>query len=158
MSNNSHTETKETVLTVDKGFRKDISQSPYFEKWLDCTDLRKKGSSFEEGDYEHAEIQKFSCDDILLIIDMQKDLVPINSTNNQHGGNFAIKEGDLIIAKIIAMIETASKEKAIIIASRDYHPDGKVDPIFKKFKIVIVACLFLSTDYIIPLRSFFLYF
>lgn len=127
MSNNSHQEEKKSVHTVNKGFRKDIPLSPYFEKWIDCTDLRRNGCSLEVGDYEHDKINKISCDDILLIIDMQKDFVPRNSTINQHGGNFAVKEGELIISKIVAMIEAAAKEKALIIASRDYHPHGKVD-------------------------------
>ena len=61
--------------------------------------------------------------DALIVIDMQRDFVPV-SVNNVEGGLFGVAEGDEVVAPICSLIKAASEVGATIIASRDYHPHG----------------------------------
>ena len=61
-------------------------------------------------------------DDALVVIDMQRDFVPA-SINNPDGGRFGVAEGLDVVAPICSMIKAASDVGAVILASRDYHPN-----------------------------------
>jgi nicotinamidase-related amidase len=61
-------------------------------------------------------------DDALVVIDMQRDFVPA-SIDNPDGGRFGVAEGQDVVAPICSMIKAASDVGAVILASRDYHPN-----------------------------------
>jgi len=64
-----------------------------------------------------------NSDDVLVVIDMQRDFMP-NDVFNKNGGRFAVSESRQIVQGICNMIMCAAELKATIIASRDYHPVG----------------------------------
>jgi len=65
-----------------------------------------------------------NSDDVLVVIDMQRDFMP-NDNFNKNSGRFAVSESRLIVQGICNMIMCAAELKATIIASRDYYPIGK---------------------------------
>lgn len=64
----------------------------------------------------------FTKDDCLVIVDMQNDFVPQDPKDNPNGGKFGVPEGAVAAATIIDMIKKAADAKALIVATRDYHP------------------------------------
>lgn len=62
----------------------------------------------------------FSEGDALIIVDMQNDFVPENDAPD--GGKFGVAEGAGAAAEIVKLIRKAAANKALIVATRDYHP------------------------------------
>jgi len=60
--------------------------------------------------------------DALVVIDMQADFVPRDSSSNPDGGRFGVPEGDLIVHPICQLITLANASGATVVATRDYHP------------------------------------
>lgn len=75
-----------------------------------------KGASVEFSD----KVPGFRPGDCLLIVDMQNDFVP--AADAPDGGRFGVAEGAAAAAVIVGMMKKASDAKALIIATRDYHP------------------------------------
>jgi nicotinamidase/pyrazinamidase len=56
--------------------------------------------------------------DALLIVDLQQDFCP--------GGALAVEDGNQIVPVINCWIDAAQKARAVIVASRDWHPPHHV--------------------------------
>lgn len=54
--------------------------------------------------------------DVLLIVDVQNDFCP--------GGALPIAGGDGILPRVNALIEAATRADALVVASRDWHPEN----------------------------------
>lgn len=65
---------------------------------------------------------KFTSSDVLVIVDMQNDFVPVEDIPDGDGGRFGVAEGATAAGNIVELIEKAAAAKAIIVATRDYHP------------------------------------
>jgi nicotinamidase-related amidase len=63
----------------------------------------------------------FTAGDCLLIIDMQNDFLPAEAAPD--GGKFGVAEGAATVPAIETMTRAAAKAGALIVATRDYHPD-----------------------------------
>lgn len=59
----------------------------------------------------------------LIIVDMQKDFMP--------GGTLPVPNGDMIIPRIEEYIELFKKRNALIVATRDWHPENHIS--FKEY-------------------------
>lgn len=57
-------------------------------------------------------------DDALLIVDVQNDFCP--------GGALPVDRGDTIVPILNRWIRAASQRGAVVVASRDWHPEGHV--------------------------------
>jgi nicotinamidase-related amidase len=88
---------------------------PLFREWVSLA-----GTTALEGITSGA--TAITKDDALVVIDMQRDFVPA-SMNNPDGGRFGVAEGQDVVAPICSMIKAASDVGAVILASRDYHPN-----------------------------------
>lgn len=64
----------------------------------------------------------FGPGDCLLVVDMQNDFLP--AADAPDGGRFAISEGADASAVIVEMMAKAAAARALIVATRDYHPLG----------------------------------
>jgi len=62
----------------------------------------------------------FLPSDCLVVVDMQNDFVPIASAPD--GGRFGVAEGAACVIPMVTMARRASEAKALIIATKDYHP------------------------------------
>lgn len=56
--------------------------------------------------------------DVLLIVDVQNDFCP--------GGALPIAGGDAIVPRVNALIDEATWARALVVASRDWHPENHV--------------------------------
>ena len=62
----------------------------------------------------------FSDKDALLVVDMQNDFLPAEAATD--GGRFGVAEGQHAIPSITKLIDDAVAKKAVVYATRDYHP------------------------------------
>lgn len=65
-------------------------------------------------------IKDIGEDDVLLLVDMQNDFLPLEDAPG--GGKFGVAEGKGASDVICELIEVATKNKSMILATRDYHP------------------------------------
>ena len=61
-------------------------------------------------------------DDALVVVDMQRDFVPLHSIDNPDGGRFGVPEGDHIVLACVQLIEHFVARGGYVAATRDYHP------------------------------------
>lgn len=66
------------------------------------------------------QVPGFRPGDCLLVVDMQNDFVP--AADAPDGGRFGVAEGAAAAAVIVDMMKKAADAKALIVATRDYHP------------------------------------
>lgn len=103
---------KVEVVMNEAGFAS--SASPVFAEYLKIFDAQV------------ATVDEISADDGLIVVDMQRDLLPKHDRDNPHGGRFGIAEGDHILMSCVSLIELFSRKGGTIVATRDYHPAGHV--------------------------------
>lgn len=65
-------------------------------------------------------VPAFQPGDCLLVVDMQNDFVP--AADAPDGGKFGVAEGATAASVIVDMIKSAAAAKALVVATRDYHP------------------------------------
>lgn len=76
--------------------------------------LRCAGAQYAE------KVPRFHRGDCLLIVDMQNDFLP--AADAPSGGRLAVSEGADAAAVIVELAKQAAASKALIVATRDYHP------------------------------------
>jgi len=101
-----------------------ILQGNLWKKWRRESGIQNLEESNRQNLTNDIINKPMNSDDVLVVIDMQRDFMP-NDDFNKNGGRFAVSESRLIVKGICNMIMCAAELKATIIASRDYHPVGK---------------------------------
>ena len=101
-----------------------IIQEELWPKWRRESGIQILEEANQENPSEFIIKKPMNSDDVIVVIDMQRDFMP-NDHFNKNGGRFAVSESRLIVKGICNMIICAAELKATIIASRDYHPIGK---------------------------------
>jgi len=66
-------------------------------------------------------VSGFGPKDVLVVVDMQNDFVPKDDVNPE-GGAFGVAEGAASAVVIVDLIRKAVSAKALVVATRDYHP------------------------------------
>ncbi|CAE7771369.1 pncA, partial [Symbiodinium sp. CCMP2456] len=87
-------------------FYKDGSQ--LFEEWLQLAGDKVAPVS----------VPSLGKDDALIVIDMQADFVPKDSSSNPNGGRFGVAEGANVIPLISSLVDSAVSVGATICATR----------------------------------------
>ena len=64
-------------------------------------------------------------DDMLLVIDMQKDFIP-NGLGKKWASPFSVFEGQHIVSPIVQLIKTFNDNNKTVVLTRDYHPEDHV--------------------------------
>mmetsp|Transcript_55906 Transcript_55906/g.120961 ORF Transcript_55906/g.120961 Transcript_55906/m.120961 type:complete len:644 (+) Transcript_55906:51-1982(+) len=62
--------------------------------------------------------------DALIVVDMQKDFVPMHPTTNPDGGAFGVNDGDAIEPLVVRLMEAFAAKGGAVVATRDYHPSN----------------------------------
>jgi hypothetical protein len=107
----------EEVMKLDKKMKE--ADVALFAEWLALTDGKDGKGTLE--DITTPVTTPITKNDALIVIDMQRDFVPV-SLRNETGGRFGVPGGGVIVDPICQLIKSASEVGATIIASRDYHP------------------------------------
>uniref|UniRef100_A0A061RZG6 nicotinamidase n=1 Tax=Tetraselmis sp. GSL018 TaxID=582737 RepID=A0A061RZG6_9CHLO len=69
-------------------------------------------------------IADVSALDVLIVVDMQNDFVPVEDAPK--GGKFGVAEGASASQYCVKLIEAFARKGSKIVASKDYHPDCHV--------------------------------
>jgi nicotinamidase-related amidase len=78
------------------------------------------------GPFHYDSVPPFGPDDALIIMDMQMDMLPKESTTNPDGGQTGIAGGSEVVQPIVQLIDAAIEARATIAAMRNYHPHDHV--------------------------------
>ena len=96
-------------------------------EWLCDTDsLLGEWLSLHPDVLKPDKIDVIGSGDGIVIVDMQKDFIPVDPLSNPDGGRFGVAEGDHCTPHIVKLIHAAIKGDATIAATRDYHPADHV--------------------------------